>query len=94
MAISVKPAEKVFLKKVAATSMASKLVAENKSSLPQIAVEAVCSVAQKAGDKTTWWIWTILWWRRSPVNPCLKLGLLKGWFLTRKLCIQGMPKRV
>jgi chaperonin GroEL (HSP60 family) len=50
IAISVKPAEKGFLKKVAATSMASKLVAEKKEQLAAIAVEAVLSVARKVGE--------------------------------------------
>ena len=53
IAIPVKPAEKEFLKKVAATSMASKLVAENKEQLAEIAVEAVLHVARKVGDEYT-----------------------------------------
>ena len=53
IAIPVKPAGKGFLKKVAATSMASKLVSENKEQLAEIAVGAVLNVAQKVGDGYT-----------------------------------------
>ena len=51
IAIPVKPNEKEFLKKVAATSMASKLMSENKEQLAEIVVEAVLNVAQKVGDE-------------------------------------------
>jgi len=51
IAIPVEPAElKEFLEKVAMTSMASKLVAENKDYLAEIASSAVLHVAQKVED--------------------------------------------
>ena len=49
IAIPVKFTDKDFLKKVAMTSMASKLVAENREQLAEIAVDAVLHVAQKVG---------------------------------------------
>ncbi|KYH40784.1 MAG: thermosome subunit [Candidatus Bathyarchaeota archaeon B26-2] len=51
IAIPVEPTDKEFLKKVAMTSMASKIVSENKEQLAEIAVEAVLNVAQKVGDE-------------------------------------------
>jgi len=51
IAIPVEPTDKEFLKKVAMTSMASKLVAENREELAEIAVDAVLHVAQKVGDE-------------------------------------------
>ncbi|MFQ6081334.1 MAG: TCP-1/cpn60 chaperonin family protein, partial [Candidatus Bathyarchaeia archaeon] len=52
IAIPVEPTEvKEFLEKVAMTSMASKLVAENKDYLAEIASSAVLHVAQKVEDQ-------------------------------------------
>lgn len=47
IAIPVKPEDKDFLKKVAMTAMASKLVAENREYLADIAASAILHVAQK-----------------------------------------------
>ncbi|MDJ0269722.1 MAG: TCP-1/cpn60 chaperonin family protein [Aigarchaeota archaeon] len=49
--IKVSPNDKGILKKVAKTSMLSKLVAEESDYLSEIAVEAVTRVAEKVGDK-------------------------------------------
>ncbi len=49
--IKVSPNDKEVLKKVAKTSMLSKLVAEESDYLSEIAVEAVTRVAEKVGDK-------------------------------------------
>src|SRR5208337_999036 len=53
IAFPVKPTGKEFLMKIAATSMASKLVSENKGQLADIVVKAVLHVAQKVGDEHT-----------------------------------------
>ncbi len=49
--IKVSPNDKEVLKKVAKTSMLSKLVAEESDYLSEIAVEAVTRVAEKVGDR-------------------------------------------
>ena len=51
IAISVGSTEKEYLKKVAMTSMASKLVAENREQLADIAVDAILHVAQKVENE-------------------------------------------
>ena len=51
IAIPASPTDKDVLKKVAMTSMASKLVAEYREQLAEIAVEAILHVAQKVGSE-------------------------------------------
>jgi thermosome len=51
IAIPVKPTDKESLKKVAVTSLASKLVSENSSQLAELSVDAILHVAQKIGGE-------------------------------------------
>jgi len=51
IAITVDPTDRESLKKVAMTSMASKLVSENKEQLADIAVDAILHVARKVGEE-------------------------------------------
>ncbi|MEM2749875.1 MAG: TCP-1/cpn60 chaperonin family protein, partial [Candidatus Bathyarchaeia archaeon] len=51
IAIGVDPTDREFLRKVAMTSMASKIVSENREQLADIAVDAILHVAQKIGDQ-------------------------------------------
>jgi thermosome len=93
IAITVKPAEKAFLKKVAATSMASKLVAENKEQLAQIAVEAVLSVAQKVGEGYRVDLDDIMV-EKKPGESMSETKLIEGVVLDKEVVHSGMPKRV
>jgi len=51
IAIPVDPTDKEALKKVAMTSMASKIVSENRKQLADIVVDAVLYIARKVGDE-------------------------------------------
>ncbi|MCJ7560317.1 TCP-1/cpn60 chaperonin family protein [Candidatus Bathyarchaeota archaeon] len=93
IAIPVKPTGKEFLKKVAATSMASKLVSENKEQLAEIAVEAVLHVAQKVGDEYTVDLDDIMV-EKKPGESVAETKLIEGLVLDKEVVHSGMPKRV
>lgn len=93
MAISVKPADKEFLKKVAATSMASKLVAENKEYLAEITASAVLSVAQGMEGQFKVDIDDIMV-EKKPGESLTDTKLINGLVLDKEAVHPGMPKRV
>ena len=93
IAIPVKPTGKEFLKKVAATSMASKLVSENKEQLAEIAVEAVLNVAQKVGDDYVVDLDDIMV-EKKPGESVTETKLVEGLVLDKEVVHSGMPKRV
>jgi thermosome len=93
IAISVKPEDKAFLKKVAATSMASKLVAANKEQLADIAVGAILSVAQKVGESYLVDLDDIMV-EKKPGESMSETRLIEGLVLDKEVVHSGMPKRV
>jgi len=93
IAIKVDPLDKVMLKKIAMTSMASKLVSENKDYLAEIAVEAIIHVAQKIGDKYKVDLDDILV-QKKPGESIADTKLIKGIVLDKEVVHPGMPKRV
>ena len=93
IAIRVKPSGKEFLKEVAATSMASKLVSENKEQLAEIAVEAILNVAQKVGDGYTVDLDDITV-EKKPGESMSETRLIEGLVLDKEVVHSGMPKRV
>jgi thermosome len=93
MAISVRPENKAFLKKAAATSMASKLVSANKKQLADIAVGAVLSVAQKAGEGYLVDLDDIMV-EKKPGESMSETRLIEGLVLDKEVVHPGMPKRV
>jgi len=93
IAILVKPTGKEFLKKVAATSMASKLVSENKEQLAEIAVEAVLNVAQKVEDDYVVDLDDIMV-EKKPGESVTETELVEGLVLDKEVVHSGMPKRV
>jgi len=93
IAIPVKPTQKEFLKKVAATAMASKLVSENKEQLAEIAVEAVLHVSQKVGDEYTVDLDDIMVEKKRGESAA-ETKLIEGLVLDKEVVHSGMPKRV
>ena len=93
IAISVKPKDKAFLKKVAATSMASKLVSANKEQLADIAVGAILSVTQKAGENYLVDLDDIMV-EKKPGESMSETRLIEGLVLDKEVVHSGMPKRV
>jgi len=93
IAIPVKPTDKESLKKVAMTSMASKLVSENREQLAEIAVEAILHVAQKVGDEYRADLDDIMV-EKKPGESITDTKLIKGIVLDKEVVHPGMPKRV
>jgi thermosome len=93
ISITVKPTDKGSLKKVAMTSMASKLVAENREQLAEIAVEAVLDVAEKVGDENRVDLDDIMV-EKKPGESVTDTKLIKGIVLDKEVVHPGMPKRV
>ena len=93
IAFSVKPTGKEFLMKIAATSMASKLVAENKEQLADIVVKAVLHVAQKVGEDYTVDLDDIMV-EKKPGESMTETTLIEGLVLDKEVVHSDMPKRV
>jgi thermosome len=93
IAISVDPEEKGFMRMVAATSVASKLVAERKEQLAEIAVEAVLSVAKKVGEDYVVDLDDVTV-EKKPGESLAETKLIKGLVLDKEVVHSGMPKRV
>jgi len=94
IAIPVKPRGKEFLKKVAMTSMASKLVAENREHLAEIAVDAVLNVAQKVKDEYRVDVKGDIMVEKKPGESLADTKLIEGLVLDKEVVHPGMPKRV
>jgi len=93
IAIPVKPTGKEFLMKIAATSMASKLVSENKEQLAKIAVEAVLHIAIKIGEDYKVDLDDIMV-EKKPGESMSETKLIEGLVLDKEVVHSGMPKRV
>jgi thermosome len=93
IAIKVSPTDKEPLKKVAMTSMASKLVAENRDMLADIAVDAVLYVAQKVGEEYRADLDDIMV-EKKPGESMTDTKLIKGLVIDKEVVHPGMPKRV
>jgi chaperonin GroEL (HSP60 family) len=73
--------------------MASKLVAENKEQLAEIAVEAVLSVARKVGEDYVVDLDDIMV-EKKPGESMSETRLIEGLVLDKEVVHSGMPKRV
>jgi len=93
IAIQIDPTDKEALKKVAMTSMASKIVSENKEQLADIAVEAVLHVARKVGEEYRVDLDDIMV-EKKPGESITDTKLIKGIVLDKEVVHSGMPKRV
>jgi thermosome len=93
IAITVEPKNKAYLKKVAMTSMASKMVAENREQLAEIVVEAVLDVAEKVGEDIRVDLDDIMV-EKKPGESVTDTKLIKGVILDKEVVHPGMPKRV
>ncbi|MCK4953673.1 TCP-1/cpn60 chaperonin family protein [Candidatus Bathyarchaeota archaeon] len=93
IAITVKPTDKEFLKKVAMTSMASKLVADNRENLAEIAVDSVLHVAHKSREEYRVDLDDIMIVKK-PGESLTETKLVKGIILDKEIVHAAMPKRV
>ena len=93
IAIPVDPTDKEALKKVAMTSMASKIVSENRKQLADIVVDAVLYIARKVGDEYRVDLDDIMV-EKKPGESVTGTKLIKGIVLDKEVVHSGMPKRV
>jgi thermosome len=93
IAIPVEPTDKESFKKVAMTSMASKLVAENRQQLAELSVDAIMHVAQKVGEEYRADLDDIMVEKKTGESVA-STRLIKGLVLSKEIAHSDMPKRV
>jgi len=93
IAIKVNSTDKLILKKVASVSIASKLLAEQKDYIADIAVKAVLQVAEKVGTALRADIDDIKV-EKKPGGSLTDTTLIQGVLLDKEVVHPGMPKRV
>jgi thermosome len=93
IAIQVEAGSQDYPKKVAMTSMASKLVADHKEYLAEIAVKATLAVAEKDGDKYKADVDDVKV-EKKPGESVRDTKLVQGIVLDKEIAHSGMPKRV
>jgi len=93
IAIQVRSTDKSWLKKVAITSMASKLVAEHKEQLADIAAEAILHVTEKVGEEYKADLDDIMVEKKHG-ESMTDTKLINGIVVDKEVVNPGMPKRV
>ncbi|UCG45972.1 MAG: TCP-1/cpn60 chaperonin family protein [Candidatus Bathyarchaeota archaeon] len=93
IATTVKPNDKGSLKKVAMTAMASKLVAENREYLAEVASSAVLQVAEKTKDGYRVDIDDVKVEKKAG-EALTDTKLVNGVIIDKEVVHSGMPKRV
>jgi thermosome len=93
IAISIDPSSADYSKKVAMTSMASKLVAEHREYLADLVVKAILAVAEKDGDKYKADVDDVKV-EKKPGESTRETKLIQGVVLDKEIAHSGMPKRV
>jgi len=93
IAITVRSTDKAWIKKVATTSMASKLVAEHKEQLADIAAEAILHVAEKVEEGYKADLDDIMV-EKKPGESMTETKLINGIVVDKEVVHPGMPKRV
>jgi len=91
--IPVKPEDKGFLKKVAMTAMASKLVAESREYLSGIAASAILHVAEKVEGEYKVDLDDVMIEKKAG-ESLTDTRLIEGIVLDKEVVHPGMPKRV
>ena len=93
VATQIDPTDKKYLKKIATTTLASKLVSTNSSELADVVVDSVLAVAEKAGDKYRVDIDNIKVEKKSG-GTIKDTKLIQGIILDKEIVHSGMPKRI
>jgi len=93
IAIPVEPTDKEFLKKVAMTSMASKLVAEDREHLADIAASAILHVATKVEEQYKVDLDDVMV-EKKPGESLTDTKLIEGIVIDKEVVHPGMPKHV
>jgi thermosome len=93
IAISVKATDRAVLRKVAMTSMASKLVREDRGYLADLAIDAVLKVAEKKGKEYTVDLEDIEVEKKAG-GSLVETKLIEGVAIDKEVVHSGMPRRV
>ena len=89
----IQPDDKASLLKIASTSMQSKLISEDSSSLSKIVVDAVLSIATKKGDQYFVDLENIKV-EKKPGGSIEDTQIVKGIVLDKEIVHSGMPTRI
>jgi len=93
IAIPVEPTDRESLKKIAMTSMASKLVSENRKQLAELSVKAILHVAQKVAAEYRVDLDDIMI-EKKPGESVASSKLIEGIILGKEVAHSDMPKRI
>ncbi|HZD12324.1 MAG TPA: thermosome subunit beta, partial [Candidatus Binatus sp.] len=93
IAVKVDPSDKQTLRRVAEVSLASKLLAEHKEEMAELAVNAVLQVAEKSPEGFHVDIDDIKV-EKKPGESLTDTALIKGIVLDKEVVHPGMPKRI
>ncbi len=93
IAIKIEPNDKALLRKVAEVSLASKILAEDKEVMAELAVNAILQVAEKTPDGYKVDIDDVKV-EKKPGESLTDTALIKGIVLDKEIVHPGMPKRV
>src|SRR5438876_935140 len=93
IAIKIEPNDKALLRKVAEVSLASKILAEDKEAMAELAVNAILQVAEKTPDGYKVDIDDVKV-EKKPGESLTDTALIKGIVLDKEIVHPGMPKRV
>ncbi len=93
IAIKIDPTDKATLRKVAEVSLASKILAEDKEAMAELAVNAILQVAEKTPDGYKVDIDDVKV-EKKPGESLTDTALIKGIVLDKEIVHPGMPKRV
>ena len=93
IAIQIDPADKDALRRVAMTSLASKIVSENRERLAEITVEAVLLVAHTIGNEYRVDLDDIMI-EKKPGESVVGTKLIRGIILNKGFVHPDMPKRI
>ncbi|NIP66744.1 thermosome subunit, partial [Candidatus Bathyarchaeota archaeon] len=93
IAIAVEPQNRTSLEKVAMTAMASKLVAENRKHLAEIATSAVLKVAQQIEGEYRVDLDDIIVQKKAG-KSLTDTKMINGLVVDKEIVNPGMPKRI
>ena len=93
IAIKIDPTDRATLRKVAEVSLASKILAEDKEAMAELAVNAILQVAEKTPDGYKVDIDDVKV-EKKPGESLTDTALIKGIVLDKEIVHPGMPKRV
>ena len=93
IAIKIEPNDRAMLRKVAEVSLASKILAEDKEAMAELAVNAILQVAEKTPDGYKVDIDDVKV-EKKPGESLTDTALIKGIVIDKEIVHPGMPKRV